>query len=85
MKIFAASARFKSSSSKIRAPVGALGNPSLRAAGIQRRLISPTVILATHDPRAISIADRVLVVHDGKINHDVHAPGLGAVIQLLVS
>ena len=47
--------------------------------------LGQTIILATHDPRAIEIADRVLIVHDGKITHDVHSPDRDAVTQLLVS
>ncbi|HEX2578381.1 MAG TPA: ABC transporter ATP-binding protein [Aquihabitans sp.] len=44
-----------------------------------------TVILATHDHRSIAYADRVLVLADGELAHDVHQPDPGAVLELLAS
>jgi len=44
-----------------------------------------TVILATHDPRAIGFADRVLIIRDGLVAHDVGDPDLDTVTGLLAS
>lgn len=44
-----------------------------------------TVILATHDPRSIALADRVLLLRDGALAHDLHEPDTDAVTRLLAS
>lgn len=44
-----------------------------------------TVVLATHDPRSIAFADRVLVLRDGVVAHDVAEPDVGAVTELLAT
>ncbi|MDO5721339.1 MAG: ABC transporter ATP-binding protein [Actinomycetaceae bacterium] len=36
--------------------------------------LGQTVIMVTHDPRAAETADRVLIVKDGKITHDLKHP-----------
>lgn len=42
-----------------------------------------TVILATHDPRCIRLADRVLIVRDGAIAHDITEPDHDHVLALV--
>jgi putative ABC transport system ATP-binding protein len=44
-----------------------------------------TVIMVTHDPVAASYADRVLVLADGRIRHDVPQPGIERIAELLAS
>ncbi len=44
-----------------------------------------TVLLATHDPRAIGFADRVLVLRDGIVAHDIASPDVDHVTRLLAS
>lgn len=39
-----------------------------------------TVVMVTHDPRAASHADRVLVLADGAIRHDLATPSLDSII-----
>jgi len=42
-----------------------------------------TVVMVTHDPVAASYADRVVCLADGVIVHDVPAPGVTAIAELL--
>jgi putative ABC transport system ATP-binding protein len=42
-----------------------------------------TVIMVTHDPVAASYADRVLVLADGQIRHDMPQPGVEHIAELL--
>ena len=42
-----------------------------------------TVVMVTHDPVAASYADRVVFLADGAVAHDVAAPGVNAIAELL--
>jgi putative ABC transport system ATP-binding protein len=42
-----------------------------------------TVIMVTHDPVAASYADRVLVLADGRIRHDMPQPGAERIAEML--
>jgi putative ABC transport system ATP-binding protein len=42
-----------------------------------------TVIMVTHDARAASYADRLLLLADGQIVHDGHAGSPDAILDLL--
>jgi putative ABC transport system ATP-binding protein len=42
-----------------------------------------TVVMVTHDPVAASYADRVVFLADGAVAHDVAAPGVDAIAELL--
>lgn len=44
-----------------------------------------TVVLATHDPRSIAYADRVLILRDGVLAHDISDPDTDAVAGLLTA
>jgi putative ABC transport system ATP-binding protein len=44
-----------------------------------------TVVMVTHDPVAASYADRVLVLADGRIVHDMAAPGADRIAEQLAS
>jgi putative ABC transport system ATP-binding protein len=42
-----------------------------------------TVVMVTHDPVAASYADRVVCLADGMVVHDVPAPGVTAIAEML--
>ena len=42
-----------------------------------------TVVMVTHDPVAASYADRVVFLADGVVVHDVPAPGVAAIAEML--
>ncbi|MCB0916137.1 MAG: ABC transporter ATP-binding protein [Actinobacteria bacterium] len=44
-----------------------------------------TVVMVTHDPAAAAHADRVVMLADGMIRHDLIAPGLDAIVAAVAS
>ncbi|MEO6988997.1 MAG: ABC transporter ATP-binding protein [Aquihabitans sp.] len=42
-----------------------------------------TIVMVTHDPVAASYADRVLVLEDGKLVHEIHDPTTDGVIDFM--
>src|ERR1700742_253522 len=66
------------------------GNLATKSSEEVRRLLrqavdefGQTVIMVTHDPEAASHADRLLVLRDGKVVHDVTAGSAEQVIELM--
>lgn len=41
-----------------------------------------SIVMVTHDPRAASFADRVLVLADGSITHDMHHPTYDQILEV---
>ncbi len=68
-------------------PTGALDTQSAaEVLGLLRWVVDEagqTVIMVTHDPVAASYADRVLVLADGRIRHDLPQPGADRIAELL--
>lgn len=46
------------------------------------RQYGQSIVMVTHDPRAASFADRVLVLADGKIDQDMDHPSYEAIIDV---
>ncbi|MCH4209933.1 ABC transporter ATP-binding protein [Bifidobacterium sp.] len=44
-----------------------------------------SIVIVTHDPRAASYADRVLVLADGRITRDMHEPSYEQILQVFAS
>ncbi|WP_019202635.1 ABC transporter ATP-binding protein [Tsukamurella sp. 1534] len=67
-------------------PTGALDSGNARRArSILRRFVDDhaiTVLTVTHDPQFVEIADRVLLIRDGRIEHNLDAPTAAEVIEL---
>jgi putative ABC transport system ATP-binding protein len=42
-----------------------------------------TIVMVTHDPVAASYADRVLILADGQIVHEIHDPTTEAVVDFM--
>ena len=68
-------------------PTGALDTQTAaEVLGLLRWVVDEarqTVIMVTHDPVAASYADRVLVLADGRIRHDLAQPGAERIAELL--
>jgi putative ABC transport system ATP-binding protein len=68
-------------------PTGALDTQTAaEVLGLLRWVVDEarqTVIMVTHDPVAASYADRVLVLADGRIRHDMPQPGVERIAELL--
>ncbi|MDQ3542201.1 MAG: ABC transporter ATP-binding protein [Chloroflexota bacterium] len=47
------------------------------------RELGQTIVMVTHDPIAASFADRVVVLADGKLARDIHAPTTETVLDAL--
>jgi len=45
--------------------------------------LGQTVVMVTHDPRAAAIADRIVVLADGKVVHDGQAGSADEVTDLM--
>ncbi|MCI1219548.1 MAG: ABC transporter ATP-binding protein [Bifidobacterium sp.] len=44
-----------------------------------------SIVIVTHDPRAASYANRVLVLADGQITQDMHEPSYGQILQVFAA
>ena len=70
-------------------PTGALDTETAaEVLGLLRAVVDDyrlTVVMVTHDPVAASYADRVLVLADGRIVHDLPQPGPAAIAGILAS
>jgi putative ABC transport system ATP-binding protein len=54
--------------------------------GLLRRAVDDfgqTVVMVTHDPHSASVADRLVVLNDGKIIHDGHGESAEGVLELM--
>jgi putative ABC transport system ATP-binding protein len=70
-------------------PTGALDtNTAAEVLALLRGIVDDhgqTVIMVTHDPVAASYADRVIVLADGRIVHDLPQPGAGRIAEHLAA
>jgi putative ABC transport system ATP-binding protein len=68
-------------------PTGNLDSrSSAEILGFMRRAVSEygqTIVMVTHDPVAASYADRVLVLADGKLVHEMHDPTTDSVVDFM--
>jgi putative ABC transport system ATP-binding protein len=70
-------------------PTGALDTQTAAEVLILLRSVvdhhGQTVVMVTHDPVAASYADRVMVLADGRIVHDMPQPGAERIAEHLAS
>jgi putative ABC transport system ATP-binding protein len=45
--------------------------------------LGQTVVMVTHEPHAAAFADRLVVLHDGKVSHDGEAGDEAAILELM--
>ncbi len=45
--------------------------------------LGQTVVMVTHDPHAAAVADRVVFLSDGRVVHELHSAGAGAILDAI--